>query len=72
MNAFTCMPEPTNVSEVTCVLGMVNQHSKFSPNLSELTKPLCDLLSKKNQWVWGLRQKDAFDQVKKELVRVQC
>ena len=40
---------------------------KFSPKLAELTKPLRDLLSKKNQWMWGQKQKDAFDQVKKEL-----
>ena len=67
VNSITCMAEPTNVSEVRRFLGMVNQHSKFSANLAELTKPLRDLLSKKNQWMWGPKQKDAFDQVKKEL-----
>ena len=67
VNAIACMAEPTNVSEIRRFLGMVNQHSKFSPKLAELTKPLRDLLSKKNQWMWGQKQKDAFDQVKKEL-----
>ena len=73
VNAIACMAELTNVSEIRRFLGMVNQHSKFSPKLAELTKPLWYLLSKKNQWMWGQKQKDAFDQVKKELiVRVQC
>ena len=61
VNAIACMAEPTNVSEIRRVLGMVNQHSKFSPKLAELTKPLRDLLSKKNQWMWGQKQKDAFN-----------
>ena len=67
VNAVACMAEPTNVSEIRRFLGMVNQHSKFSLKLAELTNPLRDLLSKKNQWMWGQKQKDAFDQVKKEL-----
>eukprot|EP00731_Ephydatia_muelleri_P029920 Em0021g443a len=68
VNAIACMAELTNVSEIRRFLGMVNQHSKFSPKLAELTKPLWYLLSKKNQWMWGQKQKDAFDQVKKELI----
>ena len=67
VNAIACIAEPTNVSEIRRFLGMVNQHSKFSLKLAELTNPLRDLLSKKNQWMWGEKQKDAFDQVKKEL-----
>ena len=62
VNAIACMAEPTNVSEIRRFLGMVNQHRKFSPKLAELTKPLRDLLSKKNQWMCGQKQKDAFDQ----------
>ena len=27
--------------------------SKFIPNLADKTKPLCELLNKRNQWVWG-------------------
>ena len=46
---------------------MVNQLGKFSPNIAELTKPLRDLLSVKNSWVWGSSQIDAFNKVKDEL-----
>ena len=46
---------------------MVNQLSKFSPNVAERTQPLRDLLSKKNMWIWGEAQKKAFQEVEKAL-----
>ena len=46
---------------------MVNQLGKFSSNLSDLTKPLRDLLSTKSNWHWGPAQAKAFAEVKKEL-----
>ena len=42
---------PNNVSDVRRFLGMCNHLSKFSPNLAEKTKPLRELLNKKNHWV---------------------
>ena len=61
------MKQPSNISELRRFLGMVNQLGKFSPNIAELTKPLRDLLSVKNNWVWGSSQTDAFNKVKDEL-----
>ena len=40
---------------------------KFTPNLSELTQPLRELLSKNSQWLWGLAQSSAFTRIKEEL-----
>ena len=45
---------------------MINQLSKFSPDLATKIKPLCDLLSTKNQWVWGPSQQNAFTETKDE------
>ena len=59
--------DPKNTSEVRQFLGMVNQLGKFSSNLSDLTKPLRDLLSTKSNWHWGPAQAKAFAEVKKEL-----
>ena len=42
------VPTPTCVSDVRRFLEMVNHLNKFTPNLAEKTKPLCDLLVKKN------------------------
>ena len=54
------MEEPKNIADVRRYLGMINQLSKFSSNLSSKAKSLCDLLSTKNQWVWGPSQQQAF------------
>lgn len=62
--------EPSNTGEVCRFLGMVNQLGKFIPGLAEKDTnhyPLCDLLSKKNQWVWGSAQQSAFAQFKRNL-----
>ena len=67
VKAIQEMKAPTSITEVRRFLGMTNQLSKFSPNLAEKTKPLRDLLSKKNQWMWGASQQEAFDALKEEL-----
>ena len=43
---------------------MCNQLSKFSPELADATKPLRDLLSNKNHWVWEQTQQHAFCTIK--------
>lgn len=52
VQAICQMSAPKTVTEVRRFLGMINQLSKFSPHLANLTKPLRDLLSSKNQWSW--------------------
>ena len=58
------MKAPTNIRELRQFLGMVNQLSKFSPFLADQSKPLRDLLSTKNQWVWEVPQSTAFNTIK--------
>ena len=55
---------PTNITELRRFLGMVNQLAKFTPQLSETTKPLRELLSSKNQWLWSDSQQQAFEAVR--------
>ena len=55
---------PQNVGDVRRFLGMVNQMSKFSPNLAEETQPLRELLIKDNEWVWGEPQERSFTRIK--------
>ena len=63
------MPTPKSVSDVRRFLGMANQLGKFLPSLAEISKPLRDLLSKNNMWIWGNAQIEAFQAVKKALSR---
>ena len=64
IEAIVNLPAPKNVSEVRSFLGMINQLSKFTDHLADKTKPLRDLLSKKNSWSWGYAQDKAFKETR--------
>ena len=40
-------------TELRRFVGMVNQLRKFQAQIAELSKPLRDLLSSKNYWLWS-------------------
>jgi hypothetical protein len=61
------MDAPQNVGDVRRFLGMVNQLGKFINHLAEKTKPIRDLLSKNNQFLWGPAQQEVFEKLKVEL-----
>ena len=63
------MEKPTSPTELWRFLGMVNQLSKFTPNITSLTKPLRELLSTKKSWCWNHFKDDAFEKVKLELTK---
>ena len=54
--AIAKMSPPTTVTQLRRFLGMINQMSKFSPNLSQISQPLRELLSPKVSWIWGHAQ----------------
>ena len=68
VTAITDMAVPSNVSELHRFLGMVNQFSKFSPELAEKSKPLKELLSTKDEWSWGESQAVPFNEIKQLLI----
>ena len=59
------LPVPKNVAEIRSFLGMVNQQSKFAPDLASKTKPLRDLLGKRCTCAWGQPQQKAFEDIKR-------
>ncbi|KAK3708825.1 hypothetical protein QZH41_019571, partial [Actinostola sp. cb2023] len=67
VKAIVQMKEPENTSDVKRFLGMANQLGKYSDKLSDLSKPLRELLSSKNDWHWGQAQVQSFSAIKKEL-----
>ena len=67
LKAITQMKTPQSVGEVRRFLGLTNQLNKFSPLITEKSKPLKDLLAKKTEWVWGHEQASSFQAVKEEL-----
>ena len=67
ISAIQKIKPPTCVSDVRRFLGLVNQMSKFIPNLAEITKPLRELLVKSNQWTWDRMQQSSFEAIKDRL-----
>jgi len=68
-DAILKMGEPKKPTELRRFLGMVNQLSKFTPNIATLIKPLRELLSSKKTWSWGHFQDEAFKKVKTKLTK---
>ena len=52
ISALTEMPVPKNKKELQAFLGIINYLSKFSPDTSEVCKPLRKLMSSKAMWTW--------------------
>ena len=67
VRAILEMPTPTNQHDVRSFLGMVNQFSKFTSNLTDMTKPIRELLVKNTVRTWGPPQQHAFEKIKKAL-----
>ena len=65
--AINKMALPKSTTELKCFMWMVNQLGKFSPRISELFKPMRELLGSKRTWNWGPAQEEAFVKVKAEL-----
>ena len=66
--AIATMPNPTNVSEVQSLLGMVNHYGKFIPHLHQLKQPLEQLTRKNCPWSWSPKHNQAFDQIKRVML----
>ena len=62
--AIVNMEPPKNKAELETLLGMVNYLSKFAPNLSQVTSPMWQLLTKNAEFIWDQIQNDAFEKVK--------
>lgn len=64
VKAITNLEPPSNVSGLRRVLGMIHYLGRYLPNLSEVTKPLNDLLKNDAAWAWSAAQEEAFRKVK--------
>ena len=55
---------PQNISQLRSFLGLLTYYPKFVPNLTNMLKPLHELLNKTKQWKWTDRCEEAFKKVK--------
>ena len=58
---------PTDITKLRSFLGMINYVGRFIPNLSDIIRPLNELLRQDTAWTWGPDQRASFARVK-ELV----
>ena len=65
--AILAMKPPSSVNELRRFMGMVNQMENFSPNIAHISKPLRELLSTKNAWMWTVAQEESFNKLNEEL-----
>ena len=69
VSAIVEMPAPSCKKQVQSFIDMVNYLSKFSVRLSELVKPIRVLSKDKVHFNWGPEHQEAFNQMKREIVR---
>ncbi|XP_046970363.1 uncharacterized protein K02A2.6-like [Vanessa cardui] len=67
IKAIVDAPLPTNITELRSFIGLVNFYAKFVCNISEILKPLYDLLKKDVKWVWTHKCDKAFIKIKELL-----
>ena len=59
------MRAPQNVTELRSLMGSINQLSKFSNRLADISKLIRDLLRRNRQWVWDANHDTALTSLKK-------
>src|SRR6266540_2783625 len=63
-------PVPTDVTGVRKFMGLCNYYRKFIKDLSKLSNPLRQLLKKDVKFLWGLKEKETFEKLKKILIEI--
>ena len=64
VKAIQDMPPPNDKKELQTLLGMITYLAKFTPQLSEITKPMRDLLKENIEFIWDTPQQTALQKVK--------
>ena len=65
--AIVDAPRPQNPSEVIKCLGSAQFCAKFIPGFSTISSSLWNLTSTGKSWKWGIKEEEAFEQIKKLL-----
>ena len=68
VKAIVDFPEPRNIKQLRCIIGLFNRLAKCIPNCSALISPLTKLLKKDQKCAWKIEQSTAFQNLKFHLV----
>lgn len=61
-------PTPKSVHNIRQFLGLTGYFRHFVKNYSIIAKPLTELTKKNKEWVWGEKENNAFERLKRMLV----
>ncbi|KFQ73866.1 hypothetical protein N337_11117, partial [Phoenicopterus ruber ruber] len=68
ISKITAIHPPTNKKETQAFLGIVGFWGMHIPNYSSIVSPLCQVTQNKNDFKWGPEERQAFEQIKQEIV----
>ncbi|NWH96424.1 POL5 protein, partial [Aegithalos caudatus] len=72
INKITAMSPPSNKKETQSFLGVVGFWRMHIPDYSLIVSPLHRVTRKKNNFLWGPEQQQAFEQIKQEIARAMA
>ena len=67
VEAIKKLKEPKSVKEVQSILGVMNYYRRFVQSYAEIAHPLTALTRKGTAWVWGDKERNAFEKIKSVL-----
>ncbi|XP_050709713.1 uncharacterized protein LOC126994436 [Eriocheir sinensis] len=67
VRAITDFPTPANITDLRSFMGLVNQLTEFTPEISAAAQPLRPLMSPRRAFVWTVDHEEAFQRVKAAL-----
>lgn len=67
VNCIKSFPTPTNVKAVRSFVGLASYFRRFVKGFATIIKPMTDLLTKKEIFVWNAAQEKAFEEIKLKL-----
>ena len=68
IEAILKLEPPKTQQGCRCFVGMDNFLSMFCPELQKLLKPIYDLTRKGRSFIWGKKQQESFEEIKRRLV----
>lgn len=65
IEAIQYFPTPTNLRDLQSFMGLIHFYRRFQKNFSDLTGQFRHIFSKKNIFIWGVKEQSNFEEIKK-------
>jgi hypothetical protein len=65
--AILSLPAPRNLSELRCIMGILNYYRLYIPGFSKMAAPIYELTKADAKWEWTTERDAAYEQLKQAL-----